>query len=494
MIQNSFKPFAVRDTAYVRQPRLFRSASFKLAALYVILFAVSVSVLAAVVYVISTTALDRQTRLRIYSEAQELAGDYHTGGMSKMMADIRARQLGRLVGGLDYTVFDRRGTRIYGTLPHPATHPGWSRMRGPPDGDEAPGRLEKLIVYAIPLGHDGWLMVGDDIGKVQSVGRLIMTTFGWALLVMLTLAVGGGMALSAAFLGRIDSITRTAEAIIGGDIRRRMPLRGVDDDIDRLSTTLNRMLDRISGLMETLHQVSSDIAHDLRTPLSRMRHILDEARHSATSTDEYAQAVDRALQQNEAILETFAAILRIAQIESGSRRANFQAVDLCQLAQSIFQTYGPVAEDAGCHLTVRTVPTTQFQGDRELLMQMFVNLIENAICHAGSGTTIAIGISHNARGPVLRVADNGPGIPENERQAVLRRFYRLERSRTTPGSGLGLSLVAAIAELHQAELSLEDNHPGLSVVVQFHTATDSAQISRFRSISSAGPRTFGLAT
>ena len=484
----------VQDTVYVRQPRLFRAASFKLAALYVILFAVSVTVLAAVVYVISTTALDRQTRLRIYSEAKELAVDYDTGGMHKMLADIRARQLGRLVGGLDYTVFDRRGARIYGTLPHPPNHPGWNRMQGPPDGDEAPGHLEQLVVYAIPLGHDGWLMVGDDIGKVQRVGRLIMTTFGWALLVMLTLAVVGGMALSAAFLGRIDSITRTAEAIIGGDIRRRMPLRGIDDDIDRLSTTLNRMLDRISGLMETLHQVSSDIAHDLRTPLSRMRHILDEARHSAQTTDEYAQAIDRALQQNDAILETFAAILRIAQIESGSRRANFQAVDLCQLAQSISQTYGPVAEDAGCHLTVQTVPTSAFQGDRELLTQMLVNLIENAICHAGTGTTIAVSVTHSTQGPVLRVADNGPGIPENERQAVLRRFYRLERSRTTPGSGLGLSLVAAIVELHGADLTLEDNRPGLSVIVQFHALADNTQVSRFRSSSSNGSGTLELAT
>jgi signal transduction histidine kinase len=460
----------------------------------VILFAVSVTVLAAVVYVISTTALDRQTRLRIYSEAKELAADYHTGGMHKMLADVRARQLGRLVGGLDYTVFDRRGTRIYGTLPHPATHSGWNRMQGPPDGDEAPGRLEQLIVYAIPLGHDGWLMVGDDIGKVQRVGRLIMTTFGWALLVMLTLAVVGGMALSAAFLGRIDSITRTAEAIIGGDIRRRMPLRGIDDDIDRLSTTLNRMLDRISGLMETLHQVSSDIAHDLRTPLSRMRHILDEARHSAQSTDEYAQAVDRALHQNDAILETFAAILRIAQIESGSRRANFQAIDLCQLAQSISQTYGPVAEDAGSHLTVQTVPTVPLQGDRELLMQMLVNLIENAICHAGTGTAIAISITHNAKGPVLRVADDGPGIPEHERQAVLRRFYRLERSRTTPGSGLGLSLVAAIVELHGAELVLEDNHPGLAVFVQFASEGGNSAMSRFRTSEPAEPGILKLAT
>ena len=478
----------------MRQLRLFRSASFKLAALYVILFAVSVTVLAAVVYVISTTALDRQTRLRIYSEARELAADYDTGGMHKMLADIRARKLGRLVGGLDYTVFDRRGARIYGTLPHPPTRPGWNRMQGPPDGDEAPGHLEQLVVYAIPLGHDGWLMVGDDIGKVERVGRLIMTTFGWALLVMLTLAVVGGMALSAAFLGRIDSITRTAEAIIGGDIRRRMPLRGIDDDIDRLSTTLNRMLDRISGLMDTLHQVSSDIAHDLRTPLSRMRHILDEARHSAQTTDEYAQAVDRALQQNDAILETFAAILRIAQIESGSRRANFQAIDLCQLAQSISQTYGPVAEDAGSHLTVKTVPTVPLQGDRELLMQMLVNLIENAICHGGTGTLIAISIINNAQGPVLRVADNGPGIPENERQAVLRRFYRLERSRTTPGSGLGLSLVAAIADLHGAELVLEDNHPGLAVVVQFASEGGNSAMSRYRATGTTEPGMLRLAT
>ncbi len=180
----------------MRPPRIVRTASFKLAALYALIFGVSVIVLAAVVYVISTTALDRQTRARIHSESRELIQEYRAGGLDHLLSVIRARQLGRLVGGLDYTVYDGAGHRIYGTLPHVATAAGWSQMTGPPDGDEPQGELERLIVYSVPLNHGYWLMIGDDIGKVEAVGRLIMTTFGSALVLMILFAAAGGIALS----------------------------------------------------------------------------------------------------------------------------------------------------------------------------------------------------------------------------------------------------------------------------------------------------------
>ena len=444
-----------------------RTASFKLAALYALIFGASVVALAAVVYVITTTALDRQTRTRIHSEAIELAQEYQSGGLTRMLAVIRQRQRGRLVGGLDYTVYDSGGHRLFGTLPHMATSPGWSLVTGPPDGDEPEGELEQLVVYAVPLNKGYWLMVGDDIGRVDKVGRLIMTTFGWALVLMITLAAAGGIALSMGFLGRVDAITRTAEAIIGGNIHRRIPLRGTADDLDRLAGTLNRMLDRIGALMESLKQVSSDIAHDLRTPLGRLRQTLDEARRNAHTPADYEAAVDRALAETDAILDTFAALLRIAQIESGSRRAAFRELDLSALVASIGQTFAPVAEDEGRALSLDVAPGLEIEGDRELLVQMLANLIENAIHHAGAGAQIAIALAASPAGPVLTVSDNGPGIPAAEREAVLQRFYRLERSRTHAGNGLGLSLVAAIVELHHAEIALQDNGPGLKVVIRF---------------------------
>lgn len=451
----------------MRPPRLLRTASFKLAALYALIFGASVVALAAVVYVITTSALDRQTRTRIHSEAIELAQEYQAGGLDRMLDVIRQRQRGRLVGGLDYTVYAPGGRRLFGTLPAMVRDPGWSHMSGPPDGDEPRGALEQLIVYSIPLKGGYWLMVGDDIGRVEHVGRLIMTTFGWALALMITLAAAGGVALSIGFLGRVDAITRTAEAIIDGNIHRRIPLRGTADDLDRLSATLNRMLDRIGGLMDSLKQVSSDVAHDLRTPLGRLRQSLDEARRKAKSTADYEAAVDHALAETDAILDTFAAILRIAQVESGSRRSGFRLLDLSALVTSIGQTFAPVAEDEGGALALDVVPGLSIDGDRELLSQMLANLIENAIHHAARGVRIGLALKAGAAGPVLAVSDDGPGIPVAERENVLKRFYRLERSRTRAGNGLGLSLVAAIVELHGAAIALEDNRPGLRVLIHF---------------------------
>jgi signal transduction histidine kinase len=287
------------------------------------------------------------------------------------------------------------------------------------------------------------------------------------LLLVLTLAIAGGIVLSMAFLQRVDTITRTAEAIIGGDMQRRIPVRGAADDIDRLAVTLNRMLDRIASLMEALRQVSNDIAHDLRTPLGRLRQRLDEVRRNAGSVVEYETAVDHAVAETDEILDTFAALLRIAQIESGTRKAGFRSVDVSALTAHLCQTYLPVAEDARKTLDIDIAPDIAVDGDRELLVQMIANLIENAIRHTNDDTGIVVRLERHGAGAQIVIEDNGPGIPDGERERVLERFYRLERSRTTAGSGLGLSLVAAIAELHNAKVELADANPGLRVSIVF---------------------------
>lgn len=450
-----------------RSPRVFRTASFRLAAVYALIFGLSAGVLAAVAYFTATAALDQQMRTRISADAELLDREYQSGGYARMMDAIRDRQRGQLAGGLDYTVFDARGRNLFGNLPHRPPAAGWQEMTGPPDGDEAPGELERLIVYALPLSDGGWLVVGDDVGKSEVLGRAILTTFAWMLLLVLTLAIAGGMVLSMAFLQRVDTITRTAEAIIGGDIQRRIPVRGAADDIDRLAVTLNRMLDRIASLMESLRQVSNDIAHDLRTPLGRLRQRLDEVRRNAGSVAEYETAVDHAVAETDDILDTFAALLRIAQIESGTRKAGFRSVDVSALTAHLCQTYLPVAEDARKTLDIGIAPGIAVDGDRELLVQMVANLIENAIRHTHDGTGIIFRLERCGPGAKIVVEDNGPGIPDNERERVLERFYRLERSRTTAGSGLGLSLVAAIAELHNAKVELVDANPGLRVSIVF---------------------------
>jgi len=451
----------------MRTPRVFRTASFKLAALYAVSFGASVIALAGVVYFTATAALDQETRARVRSESAILRAEYQLGGLPRMMGAIHDRQRAHNTGDLDYSVYGPERQLLFSGDTRLPLAPGWSELAGPPDGDEPPGEMEHLIVFGTVLPKGYSLVLGADIGRVAQLGSAILATFGWVLLLTITLAIGGGIALSFAFLGRIDSITRTAEAIIGGDIHRRIPLRGAADDIDRLAATLNRMLDRIGSLMEALRQVSNDIAHDLRTPLGRLRQTLDEVRRGPGTRADYEAAVDRAVGETDAILDTFAALLRIAQIESGTRQGGFRVVDLSELADGLSQTYAPVTEDAGKHFQSQIAPGIAIDGDRELLAQMFANVIENAIHHTPDGAAIRVALRRTAAGPVFEIFDNGPGIPDVERGRVFERFYRLERSRTTAGSGLGLSLVAAIADLHDAKISLSDNHPGLTLAIAF---------------------------
>jgi signal transduction histidine kinase len=262
-------------------------------------------------------------------------------------------------------------------------------------------------------------------------------------------------------------ITRTADAIVAGDLSRRIERTGSGDDFDHLSATLNAMLDRIAGLMENLRQVSSDIAHDLRTPLSRLRQDLEEAKNQDLTAAGYKSVVERAVAEADVLLETFSALLRIAQIEAGTRRSAFRLLDLSDVVRTVAEAYAPAVEERGRRLQTEITDAVQVNGDRGLLSQLFVNLVENALRHTPAGTTITLRLSRQGAAALAEVADTGSGIPKDERAKVLRRFYRLERSRTTAGSGLGLSTVAAIVELHHAAIELLDNEPGLRVVIRF---------------------------
>jgi signal transduction histidine kinase len=294
------------------------------------------------------------------------------------------------------------------------------------------------------------------------------------------LGISGGALLSRAFLRRVDAIARTAEAIIGGDLARRMPLRGTGDDLDRLASTLNRMLDRIGVLMESLRQVSSDVAHDLRTPLSRLYQRLEGARAHARSVAEYESAVDAALSEAEGLLETFSALLRIAQVEGASPRAGFRDVNLSAVTETVADAYRLDAEDADHQLTATIFPGITVSGDQELLTQALANLVENALRHTPSGTRIRVRLTGSSEaGVLLAVEDDGPGAAAVDLPRLTDRFYRGERSRTTPGNGLGLSLVSAVAELHGAKLSVDAMEPGLRISLLF-PATERAPLHASR--------------
>ena len=320
----------------------------------------------------------------------------------------------------------------------------------------------------LPEGY--FLLVGQSAFQLRETSEVIVRAFGWGILVTVLLGLIGGALMSAGMLRRVEFIRVTAQAIMAGNLAERIPTRGTGDDFDLLSASLNEMLDRIHTLMEGLRQVSNDIAHDLRTPLTRLRQRLEVARIRSTTVEEYRQLVDRVIADTDEILKTFAAMLRVAEIEAGTARARFAPVDLSALLQAIVELYAALAEDQQQSLEGRIEPGLGVRGDRELLTQMFVNLVENALRHTSAGTRIEMTAGLIAGRPVCSIADSGPGIPPAEREKVFRRFYRLDTSRATPGSGLGLSLVAAIAALHDVRVELADNAPGLRVTLGFPEA------------------------
>ncbi len=455
----------------MRLAQTLNSASFRLASAYVLLFTVSVGVLAALTYVLVVSKAGLELRNHIKVEAETLSAEFQSGGARQLLHAIGERQRNRLVGGLAYTLVAPNGARLTGTLQQTGCHAGWSTIIGPPDGDEPSGEMERLTVLATPLPRGYCLLVGDDSGKVSSFGSLVLRTFGWVILVSLTLAVAGGILLSSRFLKRIDAINRTAEAIIEGDIRQRIPRRAAPDDLDRLAATLNRMLDRTTGLMESLRHVTSDIAHDLRTPLGRLRNQLEEARANAATREEFQAAAERAITEVDGLLETFTAILRIAQIESGSRRAGFKMFSLSDLVKDVTDTFSDAVEEAGKRLQTDLDPQVMIHGDHELISHALINPLENAIVHTPPGAAIAIKLRREGSRAILSIADNGDGVPEGELERIFRRFYRLERSRSTAGNGLGLSIVAAVAQLHGGSAAASDNKPGLKIELNLPAVT-----------------------
>ena len=317
----------------------------------------------------------------------------------------------------------------------------------------------------VEQGVGGTAGGGSSYDSLPSIRDSLIVALG-ATGLTLVLAIAGGALLGSNFLRRIDTITRTSRAIMEGDLSARIPVRGTHDEIDQLVASLNAMLARIQQLMDGLRQVSSDIAHDLRTPLGRLRQRLEDARERATTTADYSAATDAAIEEADALLETFSALLRIAQVEAGAQKSAFAAFDVSALLKSLGETYQPVAEDSDRTLEVDVEPGAMLTGDRQLMAQLVSNLLENALRHTPEGTRVHLGLHRQGDGFEIEVADNGPGIPASEHERVFDRFYRLDRSRSTSGSGLGLAMVKAIAGLHGLTIRLEDAKPGLRVVLQ----------------------------
>lgn len=436
--------------------RLIHTESFRLAAIYAILFLVSFLLFSALVYFTVDAAFRAEALRTADSDIAAVASAYNSEGVSEA-EEVISQNLAAPHAS-DFLVLEQGGKKLAGNLPLLAPEPGIMELsqQGRPVLGRGSFIAPGLYVFA---GRDLSIMHSAESGILRALAWI----FGGALIV----AAAGGVLLSRSFLTRMDAITRTCRAIMEGRFTDRIPTRGGPDELDGLAIVINQMLDRIAILMENLKQVSNDIAHDLRTPLTRLRNHLERAASEAKTPADYAAALSGALGETDEMLALFAALLRIAQIESGSRRAGFANVDLAALLHHVAEIYRPVAEDAGHAFALEIQAAAAIQGDRELLIQLLANLIENAIRHTPPGTAIAMGLGTRAGAPILFVADRGPGIAPDQRQKLFRRFTRLEQSRTMPGHGLGLALVAAIADLHGASVIIADNEPGTRVEVRF---------------------------
>lgn len=453
----------------MRPPKVFRTSSFRLTLLYAAFFSASVLVLLGVIYWTTTFYMKAQLDAAIDGQLKELQEALQSGG-----PDAVARLIGELVsdapeGPSVYLLQERNGTVRAGNLPSLPPNPGIVEVELPTSVPSAP-QLRAIYGRGVLLPGGNYVLVGADAYPLNEMHELILRAFGWSLVVTLLLATTGGALMSSSLLRRVEGISRTAREIMEGNLSQRIATRGTDDEFDHLAASLNAMLERTQASIEGMRQVSNDIAHDLRTPLTRLRHRLELAGRQSQSADELHAAIDRSIDDTDAILDTFGALLRIAEIESGARKGGFAAVDLSELLHTVIEVYEPMAEEKGQRMAADIGANLRVRGDRELLMQMVANLVENAMRHSPPGALVTLAAARAGGSIEVVLADNGPGIPAEERENVLRRFYRLEASRTMPGSGLGLSLAAAIAALHDVPLQLDDNRPGLRVRLRFADA------------------------
>lgn len=453
----------------MRPSRLLTSATFRYALIYVVVFGLSVCGVLGFVYWRVADVVSAQTDDTIRTEITSLAEHYREFGLVQLVQIIGERSAGRpgrrgiyLLTGPDFKPLAGNLT----AWPEVAKgDPGWVDFLI--ETGNVPGAKPQVArAHTFVLTGGFRLLVGRDTTERSELRSLIGETLVGALILSTLLAILGGVIMSRNLLRRIDAINRGSHAILAGDLKRRMPVRDSDDEFDQLARNLNDMLDRIEQLMAGMRNVGNDIAHDLRSPISRLRSRLEVTLLKAQDAETYRTTLEESVAEIENILATFNAILNISLAESGALRDDFEDLELGHLVADVTELYAPLAEESGSPLEVETAPDLMVRGNRHLLSQALANLLDNAVKYGAGQGAIRIAATKTAGGIKITVADHGPGIPAEQRGEVLKRFVRLEGSRSAPGSGLGLALVAAVAHLHGWELHLEDNEPGLRVTLQ----------------------------
>lgn len=446
-------------------PRLLRTSSFRLALVYAGLTGISFLVLFGVIFWSTTRFMRHQIDDSVASELGEILTDPQAETPHGLQSLVQA--MTRHSPGFYYLLQDAQGKVEAGNLPAIASQEG-VREWGPVD-EPSLRPFANLRGRGVAF-HGDYVFVGWSTHQLREMEEMVTGAFLWGLGASITLALAGGIVMSGRLLRKIEAVSETSRDIIRGDLLRRVPIPGAGDEFDHLAASINAMLDRIQTLMGDLQQVTTDIAHDLRTPLTRLRQRLEIAQQPQAEAATLRATLDATVDEIDAILGIFAALLRIAQVESGARRAAFTRINLSELVSTAAELYRPAAEEKGQSLVESIERDLAVTGDRELLLQLFANLLDNAVRHSPAGAHLAVAAAAAGPRATVSVTDDGEGIPEALRSRVLQRFVRLESSRTTTGHGLGLSLASAIAKLHGVDLVLTNRQPGLQVTVELPRA------------------------
>ncbi len=444
--------------------RFMRSAGSRFALVYAGLFAASALAIALFIWWSTAGLIARQTDAAINADSLGLAERYAEGGTVALLETIDQRIAGNIDDDAIYLLAGPDYQHVAGNLERWPTRilmdQEWTELainRG--------GLREQARVHYFDLIGGFHLLVGRDISNRMQMRRLLADALLWSAAIALVLGLAGAWTLRRVFATTLADISETATAISAGDLSRRLPRTGRGEEFDRLADIINDMLDRIARLMDGVRQVSNAIAHDLRTPIARARARLEYASTHAKGEEDLNLAIERALADLDGVTDVFQALLRIAEIEAGSRRSAFAPLDLAPLLDDLVELYAAAAEERGLVLHAGIAPSLRALGDREMLQQAVVNLLDNAIKFSPPGGTVTLTADAAGAEIVIALADQGPGIPEADRPRATERFFRGEQARQTPGSGLGLALVQAVASLHGGVLTLEDAAPGLRAVL-----------------------------
>jgi signal transduction histidine kinase len=453
--------------------KLLRTTAFQLTLAYLLIFILFAVSLLGYFALNTRRLITEQITRTVNTEIGRLREQYNEAGIRGLVLvlDLRSRRPGSSL----YLVTTPTGEGLAGNVgslePGVLDHPGWLetsyRRIEAPDGVE-----HRALVQVVELPGGFRLLVGRDLEERERIYGIISNAGRWSFALVVVLGLAGGFFVSRRVLKRIDAMTDTANTIMAGDLGGRLPIAGTGDELDRLAGNVNAMLERIEALMRGLKEVTDNIAHDLKTPLTRMRNRCEQALRGEQGRD-YRAALESTIAESDDLIRTFDALLMIARAESGQARGNMAEFDAAEIARDVGELYEPLAEQKGLVLKIDAPAAAAVRGNRELVSQALANLVDNAIKYAGpdaskiNGAAAEILVKAGADGEriTLSVADRGPGIPETDRGRVVERFVRLEESRSEPGSGLGLSLASAVARLHGGELRLEDNRPGLRSII-----------------------------